>query len=62
MKAHELAKKLLAGPDLEVMFSENWGGLAAIDSCSTSKITEPQAEACGNCEGRVGESIVRLAT
>jgi hypothetical protein len=61
VKAHELAKKLLAGPDLEVMFYENWGGLTDVDCCSTSEITEQQADDCGNCEGRVGESVVRLS-
>ena len=61
MKAHELAHELLNGPDLEVMFYESWGGLVDVDCCLTSEITEQQADDCGNCEGRVGESIISLS-
>ena len=61
MKAHELAQELLKGPNLEVMFYENWGGLSDVDRCLISEITEQQADDCGNCEGRVGESIFMLS-
>ena len=60
MKAHELAQKLLSGLNLDVMIEEDWGGLSDVDYCITSKISHVQAEYCGDCEGRVGESIIKL--
>ena len=61
MKAHELAQKLLNGPNLDVMIVENWGGLSDIGFCFTSEITQQNADDCGDCEGRVGESIIKLS-
>jgi hypothetical protein len=60
MKAHELALKLLNGPNLDVMIEEDWGGLSDVNCCITSEITQGQAEDCGNCECRWGESIIKL--
>lgn len=61
MKAHEIAQKLLNGPNLDVMIEGDWGDLSDVDCCTISKITHEHAEYCGNCEGRVGESIIKLS-
>jgi hypothetical protein len=60
MKAHELAQKLLNGPNLDVMFQENSGCLLEVSSTSSRPINECDEEMCGDAEGRLGEEIVVL--
>ena len=60
MKAHELAQKLLNGPNLDVMFEESSGCLLEIHSAFDRAITEYHEEMCGDAEGRLGEQIVIL--
>jgi hypothetical protein len=60
MKAHELAQVLLTGPNVEVVFSDSIGPID-IESCFESKITENDADNCGNCERRVGEAVIALS-
>jgi hypothetical protein len=60
MKAHELAAKLLNGPNLDVMFQEHSGCLLEVSSSSSRPINECDEEMCGDAEGRLGEEIVVL--
>jgi hypothetical protein len=60
MKAHELAQKLLNGPDLDVVFQENSGCLLEVSTTSSRLINECDEEMCGYAEGRLDEEIVVL--
>jgi hypothetical protein len=60
MKAHELAKKLLNGPNLPVMFEENCGCLWEVSNPFSSTIKEDNVEMCADAEGRLGEEVVKL--
>lgn len=60
MKAHELAQKLLNGPNLDVMFEESSGCLLEIHNAFDSTISESHEEMCGDAEGRLGDQIVIL--
>jgi hypothetical protein len=60
MKAHELAKKLLALPDYEVMVRDSLGP----NECDTPYeyvITDEDAEMCGCCEDIVGYTVIALS-
>lgn len=60
MKAHELAQKLLNGPNLDVMFQENCGCVLLVDGVFSRPIDESDEEMCGDAEGRVGDEVVIL--
>ena len=60
MKAHELAAKLLNGPNLPVMFEESCGCLWEVSDPFCSTVNEGNEEMCGDAEGRFGEEVVKL--
>lgn len=60
MKAHELATRLLSGPNLPVMFEENCGCLLEVSGVFSRPINESDEEMCGDAEGRLGEEVVIL--
>jgi hypothetical protein len=60
MKAHELAQKLLNGPNLDVMFEENCGCILAVDYVFSRPINDYDVEMCGDVEGRLGDEVVIL--
>jgi len=60
MKAHELAQKLLNGPNLDVMFEENCGFVLSVNSTHSRPIDECDVEMCGDAEDRLGEEVVIL--
>jgi hypothetical protein len=62
MNAHELAKKLLEGPNLPVMFQENCGCLLEVSNPFSRPINECDEEMCGDAEGRLGEEVVILCS
>jgi hypothetical protein len=59
MKAHELAQKLLNGPDLDVMIRDTLGPVD-LSSCYEYQISNDDEDNCGDCEGRVGETVIAL--
>ena len=62
MKAHELAAKLLKGPNLEVMFKEKSGILMDVSSNPFTRIVdESDAEMTADAEERLGEEVVILS-
>ena len=60
MKAHDLAQKLLNGPNLDVMFEENCGCIMSVNSVFSRPIGESDEEMCGDAEGRLGDEVVIL--
>ena len=60
MKAHDLAQKLLNGPNLDVMFEENCGCVLLVDYTFSRPIDESDEEMCGDAEGRLGDEVVIL--
>ena len=60
MKAHELAQKLLNGPNLYVMFEENCGCVLLVYSVFSRPINECDEDMCCDAEGRLGEEVVIL--
>jgi len=60
MKAHELAQKLLNGPNLEVMICDSVGPVD-LSSCYEYVISEDDEDNCGDCEGRVGQTVITLS-
>jgi len=60
MKAHELAVKLLNGPNLPVMFEENCGCLWEVSNPFSATINEDNEEIGADAEGRLGEEVVKL--
>jgi hypothetical protein len=60
MKAHELAQKLLNGPNLDVMFQENCGCILSVDSAFSRPINDCDVEMCGDAEDRLGDEVVIL--
>jgi hypothetical protein len=60
MKAHDLAQKLLNGPNLDVMFEENCGCILSVNSVFSRPIDESDEEMCGDAEGRLGDEVVIL--
>lgn len=60
MKSHELAQKLLNGPNRDVMFRENCGCVLLVDSAFSHTIDEFDEEMCGDAEDRLGDEVVIL--
>jgi hypothetical protein len=60
MKAHELAQKLLNGPNLDVMFQEHCGCLWLVNSAYSRPLCEFDEDMCGDAEGRLGDEVVIL--
>jgi hypothetical protein len=60
MKSHELAQKLLSGPNLDVMFQENCGCILEVYSVFSRPINDYDEEMCGDAEGRLGDEVVIL--
>jgi len=59
MKAHELAKKLLALPNHEVMIIDSVGP----NECRSPYqyiITDDDADVCGCCEDIVGDTVIAI--
>jgi hypothetical protein len=57
MKAHELAQKLLNGPNLDVMIEDNPGILYTPSSPFKGVIDETND---GEAEDRIGEEVVKI--
>ena len=62
MKAHELAKTLLAGPDKDIMILDgfNGGGIPRtinLGPCDQT-ITEADANEAADCEGSIGKEVL----
>jgi hypothetical protein len=60
MKAHDLAQKLLNGPNLPVMFEVNCGSLWEVSNPFSRPINECDEEMCADAEGLLGEEVVIL--
>ena len=62
MKAHDFARKLLAGPDLELMVLDGFNGGGYPREINVGPavrtITEEDAEASGDCEGAIGDKVL----
>ncbi|QGT54463.1 hypothetical protein b3_0220 [Synechococcus phage B3] len=60
MKAHELGLKLLNGPNHDVLIEDPVGCLRSPLSTFESNINGQNEEMCGDAEGRLGETIVKI--
>lgn len=65
MKASELIKRLQEyEPDMEVMILDGFNGGGSPRTInfgpSLQGITEQDANLCGDCEGRTGETVIRM--
>ncbi len=59
MKAHELAQKLLSGPNLDVMVGDDYGDMLSVNSVSSYFFDEEDVVRFGE-EGRLGDEVVIL--
>lgn len=60
MKAHELAQELLNGPNLDVMFQENFGCALSVNCAFSRPINDCDEKMCGDAEDRLGDEVVIL--
>jgi hypothetical protein len=60
MKAHELAQRLLNGPNLDVMMGDDYGDMLEVNSISSYFFDEEDEERSHYAEGRVGDEVVML--
>jgi hypothetical protein len=59
MNSHDLAKQLLAGPNLKVVFRDYIGPIIVNTWCIIT-ISEDDADNSGDCEDLVGQKVIGL--